>query len=224
MNDDIDNTQERLLRERSLAFFGAITASVSHELNNVISIIDQSAGLLGDLSIGSGEARPIPPEKLERIAGTMQRQTQRGLEIIRRLNRFAHSVDLPTVEFDLGETAAAFGALCTRLADMKKTTLVTSGPERPISVTGSPFLLQQWLFLVFRRMLDSSISGDTIEISCGADSEGPFVRITSPDNDRETAEIHTATEQLLCTCLDGTSQVERNGKRMTVRLTLGQNG
>ena len=43
-----DQTDEQLLRERSLAFFGAITASVSHELNNVISILDQN--LVGILS------------------------------------------------------------------------------------------------------------------------------------------------------------------------------
>ena len=62
---DIDNGDiERVMWENSLAFFGAITASVSHELNNVMSIIDQNNGLLKDLlAVG----HPISNERLERI-------------------------------------------------------------------------------------------------------------------------------------------------------------
>jgi len=63
-----DSEQERLLKDEGLAFFGAITASISHELNNVIAIIDQSAGLLNDLLAGAQYGRPITNEKLERIS------------------------------------------------------------------------------------------------------------------------------------------------------------
>jgi hypothetical protein len=34
----------------SLAFFGKVNASISHELKNVMAIISETTGLLGDLS------------------------------------------------------------------------------------------------------------------------------------------------------------------------------
>jgi hypothetical protein len=45
----MDNTQD-LLQYESLAFFGKINASISHELKNVMAIISETAGLLKDLS------------------------------------------------------------------------------------------------------------------------------------------------------------------------------
>jgi signal transduction histidine kinase len=120
MSDSDHLDDARVLRDQSLAFFGAVTASVSHELNNVISIVDQSAGLLADLVAGARQGRPIPEEKIERVAETVERQTQRGLGIIRRLNKFAHLVDVPELEFDLNELVDNFVALNTRPADMRR--------------------------------------------------------------------------------------------------------
>jgi len=217
MSERID---EQLLRERSLAFFGAITASVSHELNNVISILDQSAGLLGDLNAGARNGRPIPEEKLEKIAESMQRQTQRGLGIIRRLNKFAHSVDLPDCEFDLGETVASLGALCTRLADMKSTALKLRTVPGAITVSGSPFLLQQWIFLEFRRMLAGAQKGDTIEIAADRVNDTARVDLIGPKFDSDTDETAAATEKLLCTCLGAESDCMENDTTVTVRLTM----
>ncbi len=217
MSDQID---QQLLRERSLAFFGSITASVSHELNNVISILDQSAGLLGDLNAGARSGRPIPEEKLEKIAESMQRQTQRGLGIIRRLNKFAHSVDLPDCEFDLSETVASLGALCTRLADMKSTALKLRPGTGPITVSGSPFLLQQWVFLKFRQMLAVAQKGDTIEIATDLVRDTARVFLQGPRFDTEADETAAETEQMLCTCLGAESDFSEDDTTITVRLIM----
>lgn len=160
-----DCSQEQKLRENGLAFFGAITASVSHELNNVISIIDQSAGLLDDLLYGAQSGNPIPNERLQLIADRVSNQTQRGVSIIKRLNTFAHSVDDPIREFEINTLLKNLTDLCQRFADMKKVRLEVRLLEEPVNITNSPFLVQQALYLYLRRVLSASNPDDTITVS-----------------------------------------------------------
>ncbi|NQT34001.1 HAMP domain-containing histidine kinase [bacterium] len=163
LNDDLN--QEQMLRENGLAFFGAITASVSHELNNVISIIDQTAGLLDDLLNGVESGQPIPNERLQRFADRVSNQTQRGVDIIKRLNTFAHGVDDPVCEFEINRLVENLTDLCQRFADMKKVDLKTRFSNEPITIMNSPFLVQQALYLYIRRVLAVSNPDETITVS-----------------------------------------------------------
>lgn len=163
------------LHEANLAFFGAVTASVSHELNNVISIVDQSAGLLGDLVAGVSAGRPLPAEKLNQIAESMQRQTQRGLGIIRRLNKFAHSADRDQPVCDLNETVSNFGKICGRWAEMKRVRLDVLPAPQPVTARANPFLLQHWLYQVVQQFLAVSAPGGPLSISVGQDQEAAVI-------------------------------------------------
>ncbi|MEJ2737106.1 MAG: histidine kinase dimerization/phospho-acceptor domain-containing protein, partial [Anaerolineae bacterium] len=153
MTDDSGNNREKQVGEKELAFFGAITASVSHELNNVISIIDQTAGLLQDLLAGAREDQPIPNERLQRIADSVAAQTDRGVRIIKRLNTFAHSVDDPVKEFEINPTVENLVALARRFASLKRVELEAKLPDTPPKVTNNPFRVQQALFTCLRYML-----------------------------------------------------------------------
>ncbi len=155
---------ERILLENSLAFFGAITASVSHELNNVISIIDQNNGLLSDLLYGATQGRPISNERLQKIADSVTTQTERGVRIIKRLNLFSHSVDDPIREFELIHLVDNFVKLAQRLASLKKVKLDVSHEDSALVVVSSPFLLQQILFLSIQRALNHAQSEDIVKI------------------------------------------------------------
>ena len=56
----MDNAKE-LFGYDSLAFFGKVSASISHELKNVMAIISETAGLLGDLSAMARGVQPSTP-------------------------------------------------------------------------------------------------------------------------------------------------------------------
>ena len=45
-----------------LLFFGRIGASVSHELKNVLAVMNEQAGLLGDLACMAARGMPLDPE------------------------------------------------------------------------------------------------------------------------------------------------------------------
>lgn len=170
-----DSQKEMLLREKGLAFFGAITASVSHELNNVISIINQSSGLLDDLLYGAQSDKQISNEQLQKIADRVTDQSQRGIDIIKRLNTFSHTVDDPIREFEVNGLVENLAKLCTRFADMRKVSLETEFSFEPINITNSPFLVQQAIYLIYKRIL-GLLSPDT-KINITVESAESFVHI-----------------------------------------------
>ncbi len=88
--------------EQGIEFFGRMTASISHEIKNTLAIVNENAGLLGDLALLMDKGRPLSPERLTTLAGNIRRQVQRADDIIRRLNRFAHSAHEPAASVDLG--------------------------------------------------------------------------------------------------------------------------
>ena len=84
-----------------LQFFGQISASISHELKNVLAIINENAGLLEDLALMADRGKPIDPERLIKMAATVKRQIGRADGIIKNMNRFAHSADHPVETVDV---------------------------------------------------------------------------------------------------------------------------
>jgi signal transduction histidine kinase len=159
----MDN-MEQDFKTQSLAFFGAVTASVSHELNNVIAIINELTGLLDDMRYGAEQGQPIGPERLKNLHERLDRQVKRGEKIIKRLNKFAHSTDQPIIEFDLNLVLRNLVDLTQRLADMKMVKLDYNPEETPMQYTGNPFELQHIIFRCIRLFLDSAEKDSSISL------------------------------------------------------------
>jgi C4-dicarboxylate-specific signal transduction histidine kinase len=165
MIEDKEKFRIRYPADTEIRFFGTITASVTHELNNVMSIISQTGGLLEDLLSGNRLGRPISPESLERIAGKIRVQTARGTDIVNRLNRFAHSADEPTGAFDLGEALNNLGQLAQRLATLRGAILKLTLEDTTLELEGCQFRILQTVFLVLLAILPEAQKGETITLS-----------------------------------------------------------
>ncbi len=161
----------------SLTFLGKVMASVSHELNNVISIIDQTGGLLQDLVIGEEKGIPISIQRLSQAASSVRNQTKRGLDIIQRLNRFAHSTDLPITKFDVNEVMENIVALTQRLAGLKRARLEFKPYSTGLSVHSNPFLLQQIIFNLIIGVLASVEPDDRVEIAVNSVEAGSSISV-----------------------------------------------
>ena len=90
-------------KDENLAFFGKVNASISHELKNIMAIISETAGLLGDMADMATIKNPIDPESLKSYTGSIIEEIQRGFKTIKQMNRFSHSVDTPIAEVNLVE-------------------------------------------------------------------------------------------------------------------------
>jgi signal transduction histidine kinase len=153
MRDKLD-----IIAETGLQFFGKITASVSHEIKNVLAIINENAGLLEDFTIMADRGKPIDPARLKMMAAAVQKQIGRADGIIKNMNRFAHSIDQTITTVDLDQTIELVIALTARFAAMRGARVDLQLPGSPLTIPTAPFFLMNllWLCLDFSM----SASGD----------------------------------------------------------------
>jgi len=130
-------------------FFGEMTASVSHEIKNVMAIINENAGLLEDMVAMNRQGAPFPAERIEKLAQSVARQIGRADDIIQSLNRFAHSADHARETVDVGETVQFMMNLTSRLIMMRGARFDFTAPEKPVTTAANRFFLA---YLVWRGM------------------------------------------------------------------------
>jgi signal transduction histidine kinase len=171
---------ERVLRETGLAFFGAVAASLSHELNNVFATINELSGLLEDLALTGERGRPPAPERIRAITGRIATQVQRGQRQSKQLNHFAHSADSPWAEVDAGQVAAEVVDLGQRLARLRKVELTSTVPPEPIPLQTDPFLLRHVLWRCVELVISATEPGNRVGVSLNQarDTDGLEVKVS----------------------------------------------
>jgi phosphoglycerate-specific signal transduction histidine kinase len=133
------------VKANELAFFGKIAASVTHELRNVLAVINETNGLMADLLAMMREA-PFPyREKFQRSVQKIEEQVRRGVEITSRFNRFAHSMDQACADIDLNSIVTQTVSLAQRLAALRNVELKGSVCDHPVMLFTNAFRIQMAL-------------------------------------------------------------------------------
>ena len=132
-----------------LAFFGKVSASISHELKNILAIISETAGLLDDLTQMAKSGKDIDLETIKTCSKDIVEEIQRGFAVIKRMNRFSHSVDEFVKSVDLVEILDLTIGLAGFLS-FASNVRFDHQEEGPVVFT-SPFRLQNLIYqgLVF---------------------------------------------------------------------------
>lgn len=172
----MDQNNETYDRDEFLAdglqFFGAITASVTHELNNVLGTIDQISGLLEDLSFTMEKEAGELSRQLNNIAGRINKQTDRGTALVKRLNGFAHSSDYVSADIDVHDVLTNLVSLMLRLARIKKVNLELSERSEAVTVNGNAFIFLHMIYLAIRRIFPHVKQDTSILFDCqGSDGK-----------------------------------------------------
>lgn len=168
----MDNAKE-LFGYDSLAFFGKVNASISHELKNVMAIISETAGLLGDLSEMAQGGEPIDPDMLASSTDSIIEEIQRGFTTIRQMNRFAHSVDTPVLSVDLMDILDLVRNLSEYLSFAGKTNLHTGEGAAPMALT-CPFILQSIIYQAVVQTFQHAGPGAQLDISVQSKNESTW--------------------------------------------------
>jgi signal transduction histidine kinase len=139
-------TTEKLDPERSLSveclrFFGAMSASVSHEIKNKLAVINEKAGLVEDIAVAMRSGHAADPDRLETQARKIAEQVREANRIVRALNRLAHSTDEARTTVDATDLAALAVELYRRTAAMAQTAVDSRGPDGEVPLRTNPFLL-----------------------------------------------------------------------------------
>ena len=159
----VDQMDEQ--RESELQFFGKMTASISHEIKNVMAIVNESAGLLEDYTVMAEKGRPIDPGRLKTVSQRVTTQIQRADVIIKNLNRLAHSVDEFEKSVGIMETLELAVALTGRFADMRGVKLNFQPPSDFPTVITSPFHLLNLIWQVLDFAMDASGAEKTVGLT-----------------------------------------------------------
>lgn len=214
-----------ILREQGLAFYGKITASLSHELNNVIAIINEHNGLLGDLLLGANKGIPIDDKKLQRISKKVSFQLERSKELIKKLNKFAHSSDNAVAEIDISEILQAIIDLTRRLADLKGLNLEFKAPAQPIYLVNNPFNLQHAVFICFEMFMADADINRSIIVS--AEKIEDIIKISisgSALSDNDFSRAKKSILEMLLKQLGGSFEIETgaDNKQSIILILKGQ--
>jgi signal transduction histidine kinase len=167
-----------LIGKAGLVFFGKMVASISHEIKNVLAITNENAGLLEDLTLMAEKGMPMDPEKLKTLAGRIKKQIRRADEIVKNMNKFAHSVDKSLMSVDLGELLPSVAALSGRFASMRGVTLEPESMGISPRITTNPFLLENLVWLCTDFAMDMAGRGKTVRLIAEKTENGGRIRFT----------------------------------------------
>lgn len=166
----MENGQWNRLGPEGLQFYGRMSASISHEIKNVLAIINENAGLLHDLSLLAGQGVALDPRRLESIAATVIKQVRRADEIVGNMNRFAHSADQWQAEVDPVAGVELVLALARRFAVNRGVGLAFDPPPVRRLVRVAPFFLANLLWLGLDYAMEQVGSGKTVLIKLTDDN------------------------------------------------------
>jgi signal transduction histidine kinase len=169
-----DDTRD--LAREGVRFFGEISASISHELKNVLAIINENAGLLADMVRLGAHSVPISPERLARLADSLAGQVRRGNRIVESMNRFAHSADLPVESVDLAEAVEFVCSIAARLIAVKGQPPQIDCPALPVTVSANRFYLENLIWSALNRSMNACATDGTITITVEPGPPGARIR------------------------------------------------
>jgi C4-dicarboxylate-specific signal transduction histidine kinase len=154
-----------LIKHKEAAFFGRITASITHEFKNILAVIQESSGLMEDiLDVTENDAFPHK-DRFVKSLDRIRRQIQRGIDITTCLNRFAHSPDHSPASLGLNEMAEQMIMLASRFARLKNVALESSPSDSPLVIKTDPVILEMAVFESIEILLNTIDSGGKITLS-----------------------------------------------------------
>jgi signal transduction histidine kinase len=172
------NLKWDVISRQGYQFFGKISASISHDIKNILAIIGENTGLLQDLVAMAEKGKSLDPDRLKTLTGKVLEQVRRADGIVRDLNRFAHSADEARGDVNVGETVLFVCALSRRLASMRGIELQPeSGPKLP-AITTNPFLLENLLWLCLDFAMEAVGEESSLTILSEKADQGARVRFT----------------------------------------------
>jgi signal transduction histidine kinase len=129
------------LAVENLRFFGAMTASVSHEIRNKLAVINEKAGLLEDIAAAMRSGRAPDPDRLETQAKKIVEQIRQANRTVKALNRLAHSTDEAEAAVEVDAFVELVIELYGRRAAMAQTSVERRVSDGEVEIRTNPYLL-----------------------------------------------------------------------------------
>lgn len=147
------------------AFSGKVTASVTHELQNVLAIIKENAGLMEDILHMNRKSLSSSEDRLQKCIESIKKQTYRGVGLTSGLNQFAHTADHTLTQINLYDTVKKLIFLIQRIINQKGIDLLLLDCDQSPSIMTDPLFFQNLLFLCIECLAEASGPKTVIQVS-----------------------------------------------------------
>jgi signal transduction histidine kinase len=209
--------------QSGIQFFGKMSASISHDLKNVLAVINENAGLLEDLSLLAEKGAPIDSARVKRVAADVKDQIRRADRIVTTMNRFAHSADEADARIDARELLALLAALAARFAAMRGVALELDSSGEPLMVTTAPFVLLNLLWQCLEHAMTACGAGRRVTLGADAAAGAARFRLRWPETTEPAAGagFPTGREDALMRALGARVIADAGPHELTVLLSSG---
>ena len=197
-----------------------MSATVSHDIKNCLAIINEHAGLLQDLVQLGQKSGAVNLDRLNTLAEQMMRQVSRADEIVRHLNRFAHSPDVDVKEIDLVEIVQMLLGLCNRIIAQRGVEVALRASAEPIRIETRVFMLIMvvWQCIDFATRMTPA-TGKLQIIAANVDA-GVHMRIVGVElsSAQTVSEFPTPADKMLLSALGASIRINSRSGEMTLCL------
>ncbi|MDD3472474.1 MAG: hypothetical protein PHS86_06800 [Syntrophaceae bacterium] len=146
-------------------FMGRITATVTHEIKNVLAIIRESGGLMEDfLNMVEGDNFKYK-DRFHKIISNIEDQVVRGDAISTLLNRFAHSPDADVASENVPDLLDQMIVLSARLAKAKEIVFKSDKDSGVILISSDPIRIRMLIFQAMDVLMNYCKPGQTILVN-----------------------------------------------------------
>lgn len=209
------------LGRTGIQFFGRMSASIAHEIKNVLAIVNENAGLLEDFTLMAEKGMPLEPQRLGRLAENLMKQVKRADDIVKNMSKFAHSADEFKKSVDLNELLSVTVRLATRFADMRRVTLDFRLTPSPAALVTDPFLLENLLWCCLDFAMDQAGSRGAVSVVPKKTDAGATVDFSGLKalEDGGTRPFPSEEAQLLSDALAARIKIDVEGCRLSLILS-----
>lgn len=153
------------IKSKEILFFGKITAGITHEIKNVLAIIQESSGLMEDILDITPDETFIHKDKFHTSLKRILNQIDRGVDITTCLNKFAHNPDHSPANVDLNDVSEQMVLLASRFTRLKNVILKADPHDASITIKTHPVALEMAIFESIEIILNALSSGGTITLA-----------------------------------------------------------
>lgn len=198
--------------------FSKISATVTHELKNTLSIINENAGFLNDLALMSGEDGSVPSQKVDDTTNKIAQQVTRSNTIIKNLNRFSHSGDTPISQANLFELLQLMVDLTVRQAASASVKVKIQCPD-DITINTNLLPLEALVFYELETFYNLTDTVGNITIDAELQGTEVVIRIGNDSDQQKNPHEHCEPgekEKLLAQSLEGTVTIDQGSVVITL--------
>ena len=197
---------------KETSFMGTVTAMSMHEMQNILAIIRESAGLMGDIMKVNARVDFKHKPTLERTLGHISTQVDRGKGLLEATSRLAHSADTDMLlACDLAVHARTLALLSERLVRLKGAAVEFTPPAKALPVAVGAIWVLMSGFRAVQWAVGAGVKDAVVRLAIEEGPEFHVLSVTPPQGAAPDVDGIPALDSLL-----ENGRMEWDGSRLRI--------